>query len=101
MSDRELAAESERQRNLITNLAAKPNRSPREKAQVLETRNRLMELTGEHLRRSGEAIADVAQWGKVSFHQERIVLQAIAKFSAFAKSCLFIVTGTSLVLSAY
>lgn len=39
--------------------------------------------------------------GENEFHQERIFLQAIAKFSAFAKSCLFIITGASLVLSAY
>src|ERR1700678_2598847 len=71
------------------------------KQQLGETEQSLLGLAGEQRRRSEAVAVDVAKWGKDNFFQERVSLQAIAKFSALTESCLFIITGASLVLSAY
>jgi hypothetical protein len=101
MSDLELQTESQRLRDLLTMLRSKQTLSLREQERFGETKQRLLELTGELLRRSEAVAVDAAKWGKDNFFQERVFLQAIAKFSALTESCLFIITGASLVMSAY
>jgi len=101
MSDLELRTESQRLRDLMAVLKSKQPLPPQEQVELSDTKQRLLELTGELLSRSQAVALDVAKWGKDNFFQERVFLQAIAKFSALTESCLFIITGASLVLSAY